>query len=88
MAPPFAQIVIWWGLQLDPLNLGPTVAKVVPVVVPVKFHAVMDDVEQDNGQLLEEAMDNSNEWENKKEDQIPPGQLPSSVDDDNQDSDS
>ena len=38
MAPPVAQLVIWWGLGLDPLGLGPTVANVVPAVVPSQFH--------------------------------------------------
>lgn len=38
MAPPVAQLVIWWGLGLDPLNFGPTVSKAVPQIVPSKFH--------------------------------------------------
>lgn len=43
MAPPVAQLVIWWGLQLDPLKLGPIVAKVVPVIVPLNFHGEQEE---------------------------------------------
>ena len=39
LAPPVAQLVIWWVLGLDPLGLGPTVSKFVPAVVPAKFRA-------------------------------------------------
>ena len=39
LAPPVAQLVIWWVLGLDPLGMGPTVSKFVPMVVPAKFHA-------------------------------------------------
>lgn len=43
MAPPVAQLVIWWGLQLDPLKFGPAVAKAIPVVVPEIFHGDPDE---------------------------------------------
>jgi uncharacterized Zn finger protein (UPF0148 family) len=36
LALPVAQLIIWWGLSVDPLKLAPTVAKAVPFVVPVK----------------------------------------------------
>ena len=39
MAPPVAQLVIWWVLGLDPLGLGPATSKFVPPLVPAKFHA-------------------------------------------------
>lgn len=36
LALPVAQLIIWWVLSVDPLRLAPTVAKVVPFVVPGK----------------------------------------------------
>lgn len=36
LALPVAQLIIWWVLSVDPLRLAPTVAKVVPFVVPAK----------------------------------------------------
>lgn len=34
LALPVAQLIIWWGLGVDPLQFGPTVGKAVPFVVP------------------------------------------------------
>ena len=39
LAPPVAQLVIWWALGLDPLGFGPPTSKFVPPLVPAKFHA-------------------------------------------------
>lgn len=36
LALPVAQLIIWWVLAVDPLQLAPSVAKVVPFVVPGK----------------------------------------------------
>jgi len=36
LALPVAQLIIWWGLSVDPLKLAPTVAKAIPFVVPAK----------------------------------------------------
>ncbi len=36
LALPVAQLIIWWVLAVDPLQLAPTVAKAVPFVVPAK----------------------------------------------------
>ena len=47
MAPPVAQLVIWWVLGLDPLGLGPATSKFVPPLVPAKFHA--EETEESSG---------------------------------------
>lgn len=36
LALPVAQLIIWWGLSVDPLKLAPTVAKAIPFIVPAK----------------------------------------------------
>jgi hypothetical protein len=36
LALPVAQLIIWWGLSVDPLKLAPTVAKAIPFLVPAK----------------------------------------------------
>jgi hypothetical protein len=36
LALPVAQLIIWWVLSVDPLQLAPAVAKVVPFAVPAK----------------------------------------------------
>jgi len=36
LALPVAQLIIWWGLSVDPLKLAPSVAKAIPFVVPAK----------------------------------------------------
>lgn len=36
LALPVAQLIIWWGLSVDPLKLAPTIAKSIPFVVPAK----------------------------------------------------
>lgn len=36
LALPVAQLIIWWVLAVDPLQLAPSVAKVVPFAVPGK----------------------------------------------------
>lgn len=36
LALPVAQLIIWWGLSIDPLKLAPSVVKYVPFVVPAK----------------------------------------------------
>lgn len=55
MAPPVAQLVIWWGLQMDPLNLGPKFASVIPAVVPEKFHPPQEDENQQDPTVDETA---------------------------------
>lgn len=47
MAPPVAQLVIWWGLGLDPLGLGPSVSKFLPPVVPEKFHGKSEETKEE-----------------------------------------
>ncbi len=39
LALPVAQLMIWWIVGSDPLNFGPAVSGVVPIVVPEKFRA-------------------------------------------------
>jgi len=34
---PIAQVVIWWGMQRDPFEVGPPVGRYVPWVVPQEF---------------------------------------------------
>lgn len=47
LALPVAQLIFWWGIKQDPVNLGPTVSKVAPFVVPEEFR----------GDLLGDAKD-------------------------------
>ena len=37
LALPVAQLLIWWFAGTDPLNLGPTVSRIMPFVVPAEF---------------------------------------------------
>lgn len=39
LAIPVAQLMIWWWVSVDPLNLGPAVSRVLPAVVPAKFRS-------------------------------------------------
>ena len=39
MALPVAQLIIWWGLGLDPLGIGPRVGRIVPPLVPRAIRA-------------------------------------------------
>jgi hypothetical protein len=65
MAPPVAQLVIWWGLTLDPLKLGPTVANVIPAVVPAEFRGDKDeDDDSSSDENKSENDDDSNGWSN------------------------
>ena len=63
MAPPVAQLVIWWGLQLDPLNLGPTVSKAIPIAVPAVFHADADGDEDAKTENDSDGNENSSNTE-------------------------
>ena len=40
LALPVAQLIIWWVIGMDPLQLAPTVSKFVPFAVPTKFRVV------------------------------------------------
>ena len=78
LALPIAQLIIWWGLQQDPLKLAPTVDSVFPYVLPTKFQtAKSDEPSEEKLKLLEKANDNSDkfnaslsELNNKKLDDI------------------
>lgn len=37
LALPVSQLIIWWGLGLDPFGIGPSVGRVAPFVVPAKL---------------------------------------------------
>ena len=37
MAVPIAQLMSWWLVNVDPIRLGPAVAKVIPIIVPQQF---------------------------------------------------
>lgn len=88
MAPPFAQLVIWWGLQLDPLNLGPSVAKAVPILVPAKFHPAEDEPEDQND-LEKTTIENSKKSDSTEKTDSSSGRLPSdAAADENKGSDS
>ena len=46
MALPVGQLIIWWAIGKDPLNLGPSVSSVAGFIVPEKFHAQSEEEEQ------------------------------------------
>jgi hypothetical protein len=46
MALPVAQLVIWWGLGLDPLGIGPSVGRIVPPLVPRAIRASAEEGER------------------------------------------
>ncbi|MEQ1905595.1 MAG: hypothetical protein ABL888_15505 [Pirellulaceae bacterium] len=46
MALPVAQLVIWWGLGLDPLGIGPSVGRIVPPLVPRAIRASTEEGER------------------------------------------
>ena len=50
MALPVAQMMIWWWISVDPLNLGPPVSRVIPAIVPVKFQ--YREADEDQGDAL------------------------------------
>lgn len=66
LAPPVAQLVIWWGLTLDPLNLGPAVSKIVPAIVPAEFHAIAEEKKDSDSDTVSD-LDNSNGWDEPQE---------------------
>ena len=67
MAPPVAQLVIWWVLGLDPLGLGPATSKFVPPLVPAKFHA--EETEESSGGAEKGAKkDTSDEFDEFEDD--------------------
>lgn len=37
LAIPVAQVIVWWLIGLDPLNIAPSVGRVIPFVVPAKL---------------------------------------------------
>lgn len=49
MALPVAQVIIWWLIGMDPLNIAPAVARWVPFVVPAKLQQA---TEAENTALL------------------------------------
>lgn len=48
MAFPLAQLVLWWLAGQDNFELGPTVSKFAPFVVPERFHDVSADSNSDS----------------------------------------
>ncbi len=50
LALPVAQLLIWWFAGTDPLNLGPTVSRIMPFVVPSEFQP---DKQQDKDEFFE-----------------------------------
>jgi hypothetical protein len=46
MALPVAQLIIWWGLGLDPLGIGPSVGRIVPPLVPRAIRASAEEGER------------------------------------------
>ncbi len=68
MALPVGQLIIWWAIGKDPLNLGPKISNVAGFAVPAKFHAKPTTKD-----------DNSSDDESKndgKEKQLPDSPLP------------
>lgn len=53
LAFPVAQLLIWWLVGADPLNMGPTVSQYAPAVVPNKFHHKFNSGSQDAGEKAE-----------------------------------
>ena len=44
LALPVAQIIIWWGLGSDPIQIAPSVGKVAPFLVPQKLRELEEDI--------------------------------------------
>lgn len=68
MAPPVAQLVIWWVLGLDPLGLGPATSKFVPPLVPATFHAEELNGEAEKGAKKETSDRESLEFDEFEDD--------------------
>jgi hypothetical protein len=47
LALPVAQLLIWWFIGADPLNLGGSVSRIAPFAVPRTFHEA-DDLDRDS----------------------------------------
>ncbi len=45
LALPVSQLIIWWGLGLDPFSIGPRVGQVAPFVVPEKLRHAPPSIE-------------------------------------------
>ncbi|MEZ6094529.1 MAG: hypothetical protein R3C03_09880 [Pirellulaceae bacterium] len=45
LALPVAQLIIWWGLGLDPLGIGPSVGQIAGPIVPAAIRTVDAEVE-------------------------------------------
>ena len=44
LALPVAQLIIWWGLGSDPIQIGPSVGKAAPFLVPQKLRELEEDI--------------------------------------------
>ena len=67
MALPVGQLIIWWAIGKDPLNLGPKISNIAAFAVPEKFHAKETPDDESNEVNVSDA---------EKEKELPESPLP------------
>jgi hypothetical protein len=64
---PLVQLAVWWLARQDPLTIGPSIANVVPFVVPKQFHGEPEtDANEDENSDRETRDANKNSSENNR----------------------